>query len=195
MFALNPEDKTLKATFGRRAIEHGFSDKSLRAVEESLVEDVHIWCTHLGEGASDAERWTPPKDAQEWSSYLTYDMMSDMTYGKRVDYMGSDENRHVPGLVMAASKFMYTVSHVAPSICHAPEWKCRPSKWPRDGLIQVNTDRPLANHQYPLAPSKQSRNDILRGGCSPRLSDKCRVCGQSTGRPHSPRKEKSRLCS
>jgi hypothetical protein len=74
------------------------------------LENVRIWCKHLGSseeaGPVRAGKWTPAKNMTEWSNYLSYDVMGDLTFGKKFEYV---EHRYVPGLMMRATEFVYVV--------------------------------------------------------------------------------------
>jgi hypothetical protein len=59
--------------------------------------------------------WTPAKNMTEWSNYLTYDVMGDLTFGKKFEYVKREEHRYVPGLMMRATEFVYVV-RARPSI-------------------------------------------------------------------------------
>ncbi|KAL1956556.1 hypothetical protein VTO42DRAFT_7027 [Malbranchea cinnamomea] len=55
-------------------------------------------------GASQLDGWTPPKNMSHWSTNLTYDVIGDLTYGRRFNY--------VPRLSMAEMKFAYLASRL-----------------------------------------------------------------------------------
>jgi hypothetical protein len=78
-----------------------------------ILENVRIWCKHLGSseeaGPVRAGEWTPAKNMTEWSNYLSYDIMGDLIFGKKFEYMERDEHRYVPGLMMRATEFVYVV--------------------------------------------------------------------------------------
>ena len=61
-----------------------------------------------------AEEWTPAKNMTEWSNYLSYDIMGDLTFGKRFECIERDEHRCVPSLMMAATDFVYVVESTHP---------------------------------------------------------------------------------
>jgi hypothetical protein len=78
-----------------------------------ILENVRIWCKHLGSseeaGSVRAGEWTPARNMTEWSNYLSYDIMGDLTFGKKFEYMESEEHHYVPGLMMRATEFVYVV--------------------------------------------------------------------------------------
>ena len=48
----------------------------------------------------------------DWCTYLGFDIMGDLTFGKGFNCMDSDEHRYIPDLMMRATKFTYVVSVV-----------------------------------------------------------------------------------
>ena len=48
----------------------------------------------------------------QWSTYLNYDIMGDLVFGRRFDVMTSDAHRSVPRLIMNSTSFVYTVRSV-----------------------------------------------------------------------------------
>ena len=102
----------------RRIVEHGFTEKALRAAETFLVANVNTLCDIIEKSpktATDSEEdkngeWSQPFNFSQWSTYLNYDIMGDLVFGRRFNCMTSDEHRFVPGLIMNATIFIYTVS-------------------------------------------------------------------------------------
>ena len=45
----------------------------------------------------------------DWSTYLNYDIMGDLVFGKRFNCMESKDHRFVPELMMSATAFIYPV--------------------------------------------------------------------------------------
>jgi cytochrome P450 len=112
-FSTHSEIDKSKHAFRRRVLEHAFSESALRSVEPFVLENVRIWCNCLGSseeaGPVRAGEWTPAKNMTEWSNYLSYDIMGDLTFGKKFECMKREEHRYVPGLMMRATEFVYVV--------------------------------------------------------------------------------------
>jgi hypothetical protein len=70
----------------RKVMEPAFTDKSIRASEGLLV-----------------------KNMSQWSTYLNYDIMGDLVFGRQFEAMTSETNRFVPRLIMNSTAFIYTV--------------------------------------------------------------------------------------
>jgi hypothetical protein len=45
----------------------------------------------------------------DWSTYLNYDIMGDLVFGKRFNCMESTDHRFVPKLMLSATAFIYPV--------------------------------------------------------------------------------------
>lgn len=96
-------------------LDHAFSDGAVRSAEAFIIHNIRIWCDHLAEGAEPGE-WTPEKNMGDWCTYLAYDIMGDLVFGKRFNVMENDEHRFVPAMMMSALKFLYPVRKIcAPS--------------------------------------------------------------------------------
>jgi cytochrome P450 len=111
-FSTHGEIDKNKHAFRRRVLEHAFSESALRSTEPFILENVRIWCNYLGSseaGPVRAGEWTPAKNMTEWSNYLSYDIMGDLTFGKKFEYMKREEHRYVPVLMMRATEFVYVV--------------------------------------------------------------------------------------
>jgi len=112
-FSTHSEIDKTKHAFRRRVLDYAFSDSALRSAETFILENVRIWCKYLGSpeegGPVRAGEWTPAKNMTEWSNYLSYDIMGDLTFGKRFECVEREEHRYVPSLMMRATKFVYVV--------------------------------------------------------------------------------------
>lgn len=94
--------------FRRRVLGHAFSDSAIRSAETFVLANIRTWCKHLGEGAPPGE-WTREKNMDEWCTYLAYEVMGDLVFGKRFNVMENDEHRQVPAIAMSALRFIYPV--------------------------------------------------------------------------------------
>lgn len=92
-----------KHAFRRRVLEHAFSESALRSAERFVHENVARWLEYLGKG-SPSGQWTPAKNMAQWCTYLGFDVMGDLTFGRRFDCIGSDENRYIPKLMMDSGR-------------------------------------------------------------------------------------------
>ena len=128
--------------FRRRVLDHAFSDGAVRSAEAFIIDNVRTWCKHLGEGAELGE-WTPEKNMSDWCTYVAYDIMGDLVFGKRFNVMGNDEHRFVPAMMISAMNFVYPVRNRI----HSP--------FPKQDILQF-----LQTHLYPFRratfPSKPS---------------------------------------
>lgn len=90
-------------------MEHAFTDKSLRASEAFLVKNVQTFLDLVLQSNQGDKGWSEPFNMSQWSTYLNYDIMGDLVFGKRFNVMTSDEHRSVPRLIMNSTAFIYTV--------------------------------------------------------------------------------------
>ena len=109
-------DKKVHA-FRRRVLEHAFSNKAMLSAERFIVQNVKTLCDIIADhtqkasvGGKDGEAsWSEPLNVSEWSTYLNYDIMGDLVFGKRFNCMTSNEHRFVPNLLINASAFVNSV--------------------------------------------------------------------------------------
>lgn len=104
-----------KHAFRRRVLDHAFSSSAIQSIEPIIVENVRIWIDCLGCSEQLDDGWTPPKDMNQWNTYLGYDIMGDLTFGKRFNCLGGTEHRFVPDMMASGTKFIYKVFRVLPS--------------------------------------------------------------------------------
>jgi cytochrome P450 len=102
--AISPKQHAQK----RRLLSHAFSENALRDMESRVVDHVRNWCSHLGEGATKGG-WSQGKNMSTWSDYLTFDVLSDLCFGKSLDVYNKEDNRFVIDLLPKAVKSLYEV--------------------------------------------------------------------------------------
>lgn len=100
-------------------MEHAFTDKSLRASEDFLVKNVQTFRDVVLQSRKDGKDWSEPFNMSQWSTYLNYDIMGDLVFGRRFNVMTSDAHRFVPKLIMNSTAFIYTVRSTAPLTARA----------------------------------------------------------------------------
>ena len=108
-YSTHSEIDRQKHSFRRRVLEHAFSESALNSAETFIHHNIDIWCKRLGEGCSKLGDWTAAKDMSDWCTYLGYDIMGDLMFGKRFNCVGSDEHRYVPQVMMESTKLIYIV--------------------------------------------------------------------------------------
>ena len=93
----------------RRLLSQAFSENALRGIEPHILEHVRKWCAYLGDGPT-RDGWTEAKNMATWSDYLTFDVLSDLCFGRSLNVLDSEENRFVVALVPSAAKAAHLVS-------------------------------------------------------------------------------------
>lgn len=94
-------------------------------MEIHILDNIQAWCGHLGNDqakgrdevsrpmngfggptpASDSKGWTAPKNMGDWTSYLSFDVLGDLCFGKPFGVMEHEENRFVLDLIPTAAYF------------------------------------------------------------------------------------------
>ena len=131
----------------RKVMEPAFTDKSIRASEALLVKNVRTFTDLVGGSKKSDSGWSQAFNMSQWSTYLNYDIMGDLVFGRQFEAMTSETNRFVPRLIMSSTAFIYTVrlSHhtrikldplTTPTVCinatqsslasYARQWRAEP---------------------------------------------------------------------
>ncbi|KAL4890729.1 cytochrome P450 [Aspergillus ambiguus] len=105
----NVIDKTVHGR-KRRVLSQAFSDHALKSMEDVILLHVRQFCAALGEQA-DAhlaeEQKGVVQNVGDWFSYLTYDVMGELCFGKSFDMLVSSSRRKMIELVDRAANRHY----------------------------------------------------------------------------------------
>lgn len=102
----------------RRVMSHAFSDAALKGLENLVLVHIRSFIYRLGgrdsnaslcnpRGSPDPARkeWTEPRNLSAWSSYLAFDVMGDLCFGKSFGMLGDKpENREAVFLLAQAAR-------------------------------------------------------------------------------------------
>lgn len=100
----------------RRVMGQAFSDQAVRGFEQYVVGHVQDLVDRIGSTpspSSDTEKssWTAPLDMSKWCGYLSFDVMSELTFGKSFGTLGDrPENRKGIFLLGRAARRNYVVA-------------------------------------------------------------------------------------
>lgn len=106
----NAIDKTLHGR-KRRVLSQAFSDAALKGMEDVMLLHVRQLCSKLSgydEGESNEKKGVV-RNMGNWFSYLSYDVMGELCFGKSFDMLIADGRRHMIGLVDRAANRHYVV--------------------------------------------------------------------------------------
>ena len=84
-------------------------------MESQIIDHVRNWCNHVGKGATKSE-WSEGKNMSTWADYFTFDVLSDLAFGKPLDVYDKEDNRFVIELLPTAVKSLYEVCNSGPGI-------------------------------------------------------------------------------
>ena len=91
------------------------TEESLKGMEPRIVALIEKFVALLGEGANDEaqspdhEGWSPPRSFQVKADWLTFDVMSDLLYGKPLGLLDSPDARWLPSSFRKISQLAATV--------------------------------------------------------------------------------------
>ncbi|OJJ45800.1 hypothetical protein ASPZODRAFT_133663 [Penicilliopsis zonata CBS 506.65] len=96
-----------KAVHGRkrRVLSQAFSDTALKGMEDVMLLHVRQLCAILGgeRRASEDRTGRTIRNMADWFSYLTYDIMGELCFGKSFDMLVDSARRHMVHLVDRAA--------------------------------------------------------------------------------------------
>ncbi|KAK1145828.1 hypothetical protein N8T08_003774 [Aspergillus melleus] len=104
----NAIDKTMHGR-KRRVLSQAFSDHALKSMEDVMLLHVRQLCTALGAGSekTGAEKGGAVFNMSNWFSYLTYDVMGELCFGKSFDMLLSSSKHKLIELVDRAANRHY----------------------------------------------------------------------------------------
>lgn len=106
---LSAVDKVVHAK-KRRVLDSAFSENALRSAETFIIKNVDRWCELLVENQEPGE-WTEPKNATNLVSFLVFDILGDLAFGRSFESKESGENplRTIPENIASSLKILYPV--------------------------------------------------------------------------------------
>jgi cytochrome P450 len=105
----NTHNATDKSIHGRkrRVLSQAFSDTAMKGLEGIMLEKIRQFCDAVS--PSNKEK-SGPTDFAEWFSYLTFDVMGALCFGKGFDMILGGSQRRVIKLIDRAAFRHYVVS-------------------------------------------------------------------------------------
>jgi hypothetical protein len=112
----NAIDKTLHGR-KRRVLSQAFSDNALKGMESVMLLHIRQLCSILGGSGKGQEKETKSTvyNMSDWFSYLSYDVMGELCFGKSYDMLIDGAKRKMIGLVDRAAFRHYVVRSLFPS--------------------------------------------------------------------------------
>ncbi|KAF2233206.1 putative cytochrome P450 monooxygenase [Viridothelium virens] len=108
----------------RKVLSRLLSEKSLRDAENAVHDNFTRFCSQLGvptdseilqsngNACSDAACWSPPRDIERLLSYLTFDIMGDICFGRNLGTLTSDQNRDLISILPEGAQGLLAVAHM-----------------------------------------------------------------------------------
>lgn len=103
----NAIDKTVHGR-KRRVLSQAFSDHALKSMEDTVLLHIRQLCSILGESKGKGGE-NVVRNMADWFSYLTYDVMGELCFGKSYDLLIGGARRKMVGLVDRAAYRHYVV--------------------------------------------------------------------------------------
>ncbi|GAB7359126.1 hypothetical protein MBLNU230_g5194t1 [Neophaeotheca triangularis] len=100
----------------RRIVSQAFSDSALRDTEQYVLDNVRELVGKIGDATKQGwgemkSVWTEPLDLSQWMSWLGFDIMGDLVFGRPFGTIGAKpENREAIRLLSIAARRNYTTA-------------------------------------------------------------------------------------
>ena len=98
----------------RRVLAHALSESSLEQVENRVLNSISTFCKLLNEekqqgSKGQQEPWSVAKDLREYTSYLSFDIMGLVCFGRSFDMLEKNENRYILNVISDGARCLNTV--------------------------------------------------------------------------------------
>ncbi|KAJ0418000.1 cytochrome P450 [Aspergillus carlsbadensis] len=88
-------DKTVHAR-KRRIISHAMSEAAIRSYEPTILNKIELFCKNLSDPNTFGGSY---KNMSRWFSYLTYDIMGQLTFSQSYDMLTKDDHHFIQPLI------------------------------------------------------------------------------------------------
>ena len=101
-------DEALHAS-KRRLLSHAFSERAIQDSEQYVSSNINKWLEQLGAGPLSDAGWTAAKNVATWINYMTFDILTDLAYGRSFDLLSKTDLRYIAELIPNATSGAYNV--------------------------------------------------------------------------------------
>ena len=108
-FSIGTEIDKQRHIVRRRFIAQCFSTNTLKEAEEFILAHVKKFCEVI---APREGEWREKKNVSAWCTWMAFDVMGDLAFGKKFDCLEKEDNRYISRAIMSANKYMYWVSRI-----------------------------------------------------------------------------------
>ncbi|CZS97822.1 related to benzoate-para-hydroxylase (cytochrome P450) [Rhynchosporium agropyri] len=83
---------------------HAFSERALKGVEEGFLQNIRTWCDRVGEVGKEGSIGL---NMSEWCTFLTFDVMGSLAFGRSFNMSTSSQNHYVTDLLKKSGGFAH----------------------------------------------------------------------------------------
>lgn len=103
----------------RRILSRALSDNALKGMENAVLDAFNQFCDQLSvpeqrEISLDAwtsnQRWSPPQDMARLMSFMTFDIMGDICFGRNFETLVGEKNRDLIRIISDGAQALNAVS-------------------------------------------------------------------------------------
>ena len=82
------------------------------SIKQSVARNIEVFRSIISTSGND--KWSQPFDISELTSFLSFDIMGDVCFGRSSDMMQNSDNRFILGVISDGAQCLNTVSPVLP---------------------------------------------------------------------------------
>ncbi|CZT44681.1 related to benzoate-para-hydroxylase (cytochrome P450) [Rhynchosporium secalis] len=98
----------------RRVMAHAFSERALKGVEEDFLQNIRTWCDRVGEVGKEGSIGL---NMSEWCTFLTFDVMGSLAFGRSFNMSTSSQNHYVTDLLKKSGSFAHLNGNMLWAFC------------------------------------------------------------------------------
>jgi cytochrome P450 len=80
----------------RRIISHAMSEAAIRSYEPTILDKIRLFCKQVSDPQTFGGEY---KNMSRWFSFLTYDIMGQLTFSQSYDMLTRDEHHFIQPLI------------------------------------------------------------------------------------------------
>ena len=102
----------------RRLLSHAFSERAIQDSEQYVSANINTWLERLGAGPSSSTGWTTEINIATWINYLTFDILTNLAYGRSFELLTKTDMRFASELIPNATQGVYIVRPTTTEFAH-----------------------------------------------------------------------------
>jgi hypothetical protein len=95
----------------RRAISQALHGSAAKDIERSMSRNIDKFCSNLAKEGNNIQ-WSPALNFADVTSYLSFDIMGEVCFGRTFDMISQEENRYILQVISDGAQALNTVCYI-----------------------------------------------------------------------------------